>query len=219
MTRRAWLSLAGLSVGLALPRALDAQQPVARPAAARPTPLRTAAQKIQDAMSAAPASIAEQATIVDWPMAEGASMRELRAGTNGWVCHPTTPQAFAGAAGRDPMCLDAEWQQLVKAWASRTPPTVRRLGIAYMLQGDAGVSNTDPFATQRTADNEWVVSGPHVMLALPDRALLDSLPSDPRGGGPFVMWKGTPYAHLMVPVPTTSTKAAGAARPGRPSPR
>ena len=218
MTRRAWLHLAGLSIGLALPCALDAQQPPPRPAAqpvSRTTPLRTAAQKIQDARSAAPASIAEQATIVDWPMAEGASMRELRAGTNGWVCHPTTPQVFASAAGRDPMCLDAEWQQLVKAWASRTSPTVRRLGVAYMLQGDAGVSNTDPFATQRTADNDWVVSGPHVMLALPDRALLDSLPSDPRGGGPFVMWKGTPYAHLMVPVPPP----AGAARTGRPAPK
>ena len=23
---------------------------------------------------------------------------------------------------------------------------------------------------------------------------------DPDNGGPYVMWKGTPYAHLMVPV-------------------
>lgn len=213
MTRRAWLYLAGLSAGLVLPRTLDAQ--AAPPAAARTPPARTAAQKIQDAMSAAPASIAAQAAIVDWPMAEGGSMRELRAGTNGWVCHPTSPQAFAGAAGRDPMCLDAEWQALTKAWAGRSAPTIRRLGIAYMLQGDAGASNTDPFATQRTADNAWIRSGPHLMLVTPDRALLDAMSDDPRGGGPWVMWKGTPYAHLMIPV---AAPAGQAPRPGRRGP-
>ncbi|MGZ9247798.1 MAG: hypothetical protein ACXW61_18580, partial [Gemmatirosa sp.] len=195
--RRAWLHLAGLAISLAVPCVLDAQ---ATPVAARTPPARTAAQKIQDATSAAPAAVAAQAAVVDWPMAEGASMRELRAGTNGWICHPTTPQVFTSAAGRDPMCLDAEWQQLVKAWASKAPPSVSRVGIAYMLQGDAGVSNTDPFATQRTADNDWIVSGPHVMLVTPDRALLDATSADPRGGGPWVMWKGTPYAHLMIPV-------------------
>ena len=26
------------------------------------------------------------------------------------------------------------------------------------------------------------------------------LPTDPNRGGPYVMWKGTPYAHIMVPV-------------------
>jgi hypothetical protein len=24
--------------------------------------------------------------------------------------------------------------------------------------------------------------------------------TDPWNGGPYVMWKGTPYAHIMVPV-------------------
>jgi hypothetical protein len=49
------------------------------------------------------------------------------------------------------------------------------------------------------------------MLLLPDPALLDSYPTDPKNGGPYVMWKGTPYAHLMVPVgdrpaPQTATQ-------------
>ncbi|MDF1505802.1 hypothetical protein [Roseisolibacter sp. H3M3-2] len=214
MTRRAWPYLAGLSVALALPRALDAQHPTpapaARPVADRGAPLRTAPQKIQDALAAAPASVAAQAAVVDWPMAEGASMRELRPGTNGWVCHPTTPAVFAAAAGRDPMCLDAEWQQVVKAWAARAAPTVTRLGFAYMLQGDAGVSNSDPFATARTADNDWVVSGPHVMLVSPDRAAIEALPSDPKNGGPWVMWKGTPYAHVMIPIPSAAAPSARA---------
>jgi len=37
------------------------------------------------------------------------------------------------------------------------------------------------------------------MVVVPDPKQLDSYPSDPRGNGPFVMFKGTPYAHLMVP--------------------
>jgi len=31
-------------------------------------------------------------------------------------------------------------------------------------------------------------------------AQLDSLPTDPNSGSAYVMWKGTPYAHVMVPV-------------------
>jgi hypothetical protein len=63
-----------------------------------------------------------------------------------------------------------------------------------------GVSNVDPFAAGPTADNQWVVEGPHVMILLPDAKMLDSLTTDPNTGGPYVMWKGTPYAHVMMPV-------------------
>jgi hypothetical protein len=28
--------------------------------------------------------------------------------------------------------------------------------------------------------------------------LLEAFPTDPDNGGPYVMWEGTPYAHLMV---------------------
>jgi hypothetical protein len=26
------------------------------------------------------------------------------------------------------------------------------------------------------------------------------LPTDSKNGGPWVMWAGTPYAHLMIPI-------------------
>jgi hypothetical protein len=45
-----------------------------------------------------------------------------------------------------------------------------------------------------------VVEGPHLMLIVPDPALLEGIPTDFNSGGPYVMWKGTPYAHVMVPV-------------------
>lgn len=70
---------------------------------------------------------------------------------------------------------------------------------AYMLAGDGGASNIDPFAKGPTADNQWIVEGPHLMIIVPDAAALGAIPTDPKNGGPYVMWKGTPYAHIMVP--------------------
>jgi len=33
-----------------------------------------------------------------------------------------------------------------------------------MLNGDAGMSNTDPLATKPAPGNHWVKTGPHVMM-------------------------------------------------------
>ncbi|GAM70181.1 hypothetical protein JCM19236_5728 [Vibrio sp. JCM 19236] len=74
------------------------------------------------------------------------------------------------------------------------------MGISYMLAGDGGASNINPYDTEKTDDNQWIVEGPHLMIITPDAALLESLPTDPSQGGPYVMWKGTPYAHIMVPI-------------------
>ncbi|GAA5644468.1 hypothetical protein [Vibrio proteolyticus] len=42
--------------------------------------------------------------------------------------------------------------------------------------------------------------------------MLDTLPTAPNYGGPYVMWKGKPYAHIMVPVGTLKDKAFGGNR-------
>jgi hypothetical protein len=149
--------------------------------------------KIQNAMAAAPDSIARAATIMDWPDSAGKQPRQLRAGTNGWVCYPT------GAPGQDPMCLDAQFQRWAGAWISKQTPRLTAVGIAYMLLGDQGASLTDPYGTQQTS-TDWMRSGPHVMVVTPNVASLAALPGTPTGGAPYVMWKGTPYAHVMVPV-------------------
>ena len=158
--------------------------------------------KIQNAMSAAPDSVSSAATIMDWPATEGGKFVQLRAGTNGWVCYPSMPTATT-AVGQDPMCLDAEFQKWAGAWMTKKPPKLTAVGVAYMLKGDRGASITDPFAkTAAAAKNtqDWVVAGPHVMVTTPNAATLSALPGAPTGGVPWVMWKGTPYAHIMVPV-------------------
>ena len=161
----------------------------------------TNADKIKNAMSAAPDSVASAATIMDWPATEGGKPVQLRAGKNGWVCYPSTPAA-TGAVGQDPMCLDAEFQKWAGAWMSKKPPKLTGVAVAYMLQGDRGASATDPFATTASPTNpkDWVVAGPHIMVTAPNTAALNALPGVPTGGLPWVMWKGTPYAHVMVPV-------------------
>ena len=160
-------------------------------------PKMTEAQKIALAMSAGPPEIANNATIVDMTDMSGGQMKQVRAGTNGWVCY-----AIVGS----PVCMDKAWQKWMEAWMSKSELKIERTGIGYMLRGDQGASNTDPYATAPTADNQWTVSPPHVMVLYEDRSMLDAYSTDPKSGGPWVMWKGTPYAHVMVPV--SLTKAA-----------
>lgn len=158
--------------------------------------------KIQQAMRAAPADITASATIMDWPEKDGMPMKHLRAGSNGWTCMPSSPAPPDGTGREDPMCADQRFSTLLEAWTTKRDPHLGAVGIAYMLRGDKGASNTDPFAMTRTATNNWVVSPSHIMVAVPDARQLDAFPTDPHAGGPWVMWKGTKYAHLMVPTAT-----------------
>jgi hypothetical protein len=77
-----------------------------------------------------------------------------------------------------------------------------KTGFIYMLAGDAGTSNTDPFAAKPEPGNHWVKTGPHVMIVGAAAKDTTGYPNgaDPNFKEPYVMWPGTPYAHLMLPV-------------------
>lgn len=144
---------------------------------------------IADAESAAPAAISEHATI------KTADGKVLREGTNDWTCYP-------GTKAIGPMCNQAQWDALLAALGKQEPIQITELSISYMLagEGDAiGVSNTDPFATEPMHEHDWVIEGPHLMILVPDASLLEGITADPREPV-YVMWKGTPYAHIMVKV-------------------
>ena len=150
---------------------------------------------VQSAMSAAPASIAADATVVT-ASADG-TMKTVREGKNGWTCMPDSPTT----PGPDPMCMDANAAKWVTAMIGHKPPPANTVGLMYMLEGGTDASNSDPYATAPTADNDWVKTGPHVMV-VGSQELLKGYPAGakPDTKSPYVMWAGTPYAHLMVPV-------------------
>ncbi len=146
---------------------------------------------LEDALSAADINMQAGSAAMDW---EGNMLQE---GDNGYTCMPTPPQF---ATGRAPMCFDAAWVAWGDAWQNKKPFSTDKIGISYMLSGDQGASNIDPFAEGPTDDNEWVQEGPHMMIIVPDEAMLSGITRDPGMGGPYVMWDGTPYAHVMVPL-------------------
>ena len=150
---------------------------------------------IASAESAAPASIAHNAAIMSAD-ASGA-MKTIRQGTNGWTCIPDDPHT----PGPDPMCMDANALKWVQAMMAHKTPTDGTPGLMYMLEGGTDASNTDPYASKPTASNDWVKTGPHLMI-VGSKAVLAGYPSGakPDTSAPYVMWAGTPYAHLMVPV-------------------
>ena len=146
---------------------------------------------IRSAMSAGPASISADAAVMDW------EMNEIRSGSNGWTCLPDRPDT----PGEDPWCVNDPWLNFLEAYIAKTEPTYTELGFAYMLEGDTPVSNSDPYASEPTAADDWVTGlGAHIMMLVPDPSLLEGVSTDHRNGGPWVMWPGTPYAHLMIPV-------------------
>jgi hypothetical protein len=153
---------------------------------------------VASAESAAPAAIAHNASIVTVDAA--GAMTTVRKGTNGWTCMPDAPDT----PGPDPMCFDQNAGKWVDAWVHHKPPPGGNVGLMYMLEGGTDASNTDPYATKPTAENDWIKTGAHIMV-VGSKEILAGHPSGakPDTSVPYVMWAGTPYAHLMVPVKGT----------------
>ena len=153
-------------------------------------------QLIASAISAAPAKVAKEATVV--AMEADGKMRTIRPGKNNFTCMPDNP----ATPGPDPMCMDQNAMEWVQAWVARTPPAPGKIGFMYMLAGGTDASNTDPYASKPEPNNNWIKTGPHVMVVGADASFYDQYPKDalPDTSVPYVMWPGTPYQHLMAPV-------------------
>src|SRR3989442_14728266 len=99
------------------------------------------------------------------------------------------------------MCVDDQWMSFMSALMTKATPQIAREGIGYMTSpaGSYG-SNTDPFATKGTPDNDWGYDPPHVMLLGPDTRAGEGRPTQPQSGGPWAMWAGTACAHIKGPL-------------------
>ncbi|MCL4835875.1 MAG: hypothetical protein KJZ86_25780 [Caldilineaceae bacterium] len=165
-----------------------------------PPPPQQLSAPIRNAMSAAPLSIAQNATILGWPTEAGGGMTVLREGTNGWTCVPDDPSSPTN----DPMCLDRMWVAWLEAYMTGSEPQFTSVGLAYMLQGGSGASSSDPTATAPPPGQEWLIVPPHMMIVSPQPFDQTLFSTDPASGGPFVVWAGTPYEHLVIPVQDSS---------------
>jgi hypothetical protein len=149
----------------------------------------TTQAKIKRALSAAPPDIAKAAKVVD--VDDQGKMTVLREGTNGFTCFPGHP----GVVGDVAMCADApSMQWLSDAMAHKPKPTNTQPGVVYMLAGGTDWSATDPDATSGTPIKE----PPHWMIMWPFDPKTTGLPTTAKQTGTWIMYAGTPWAHLMI---------------------
>ncbi len=144
---------------------------------------------IASAKSAGPPSVTTKATI------KAPDGKVLRAGSSSYTCYPQ--QEIIG-----PMCNEAVWDSLISAMIKKESFEPDTFSVSYMLAGEGtalGVSNSDPYASDPEASDDWVKEGPHLMIVVPDRAMLEGMSTDPNDPV-YVMWGDTPYAHIMVKI-------------------
>lgn len=166
-------------------------------------PHTSAEWKIWAYSSAAPSFIAADCTVIDL---DGTVLRE---GTNGWTALAANPRGMADPENgwKDPheampMVGDAQAMKVMDAFMGGTLPQLDHDGWAWMLHGDMGEDNTTPmvFNKEDSAEGQWIESGPHLMLFPKDPASLEGNTTDFMSGAPYIMFKGTGYDHLMIPV-------------------
>jgi len=172
-----------LSVGVPLLLAL------ATVTAAPLTGVESKETKIARALAAAPSNIAMSARVVDKD--EAGKETELRAGTNGFTCFP----GHLGVIGDVAYCANAPALQWEKDMADhKAKPSNTQPGIEYMLTGATDWSASDPHATSGTPIKE----PPHWMILWPFEAVDTGLPTTLKQTGTWIMYAGTPWAHLMI---------------------
>lgn len=178
------------------PAATAADGAPLRDASARTPSSSEDAKLVKSAMSAAPPKVGKNATIIA-PDKDG-KMRTIREGTNGFTCMPDNPTT----PGKDPMCMDKAALEWATAWMEHKTPQTGKIGFMYMLAGGTDASNTDPYAAKPEPNNNWIKTGPHVMIVGAEPAFYDMYPKTARPDTaiPYVMWSGTPYQHLMIPI-------------------
>lgn len=154
------------------------------------------ADLIKSAEAAAPAAVSGNAAI--YAMGSDGKMRTLRESKSGWWCMPDDPTT----PGNDPMCGDANAMEWAMAWMNKTEPPKGKIGFIYMLMGGPAASNLDPYATAPPAGSNWIMDRPHVMIVNFGDTMTGypTKEANPDITRPYVMWGGTPYEHLMLPV-------------------
>jgi hypothetical protein len=149
----------------------------------------TTKAKIARAMSAGSSDVAKSARIIDKD--SNGRIVVLREGNNGFTCMPGNPKAI----GQPAMCMDAAARQWSADFeAHKAKPTNAEPGIIYMLAGATQRSDTDPYDTTSPP----IPIGPHWMIMWPFDPKTTGLPTTHKPTGAYIMWAGSPYAHVHI---------------------
>ena len=149
--------------------------------------------------TAAPDFIGDFATVKD------SNGKVIREGSNSWVClafNPMPEGGFNTPHDANPACGDAASLAWVDAYMNNTIPEMESDGWLWMLHGDTGVDNFRAYSEgDREGSNpiHFIESGPHLMLLPKDPKTIDTQTTDFDTGAPYVMFKDSPYVHLMIP--------------------
>jgi len=144
------------------------------------------------ALSAAPAHIAKEAGVMVY--GSDGKLTEVRKSANGFTCIPTV----MNLPDPDPMCMDHAAHQWMTDIMNNAPkPTNTVPGIAYMARGGSHFEK-DGKVVMSGEGAKVVKEPPHWMVMWPFEAAATKLPITPNPSGVYIMFEGTPYAHLMV---------------------
>jgi len=145
--------------------------------------------KIGRARQSGPYEVTKDATVAEYH--RDGTITTLLEGTNDWVCFPGTENEV----GNVPMACNPQGLQWIKdALAGKPAPTNTAPGLVYMLCGATQHSSTD----FRDHTSPAIPIGPHYMITWPYDAKRDGFPTTVRDAGAWVMFNGTPYAHLHI---------------------
>ncbi len=67
-----------------------------------------------------------------------------------------------------PACMDETMMKWMMATFAGKKPNIDRVGLSYMLLGEAGADQNDISAKKPPKGKDWYYVGPHVMIVLPD---------------------------------------------------
>jgi hypothetical protein len=133
-------------------------------------------------------------------ISDDGQVKELRKGDNGWTCVVHDSGTPTGA----PLCLDSNGVEWMTAAMSGRTPDPDKVGYSYMLRGGTSWSATDPSVTKLPdGQSDYIRVPPHIMIMntrIADASGFPSAPSSPDMHMPFVFYRGTPYAILIIPV-------------------
>ncbi len=144
------------------------------------------------AISGAPPHIAKEAGIMIY--GTDGKLTETKKSANGFTCIPSV----MNLPDPDPMCMDAAVQQWMTDRMNHAPkPTNTVPGIAYMARGGAHFEKDGKIVM--SGDGAKIVKEPpHWMLMWPFDPAATKLPTVPNPSGVYIMFDGSPYAHLML---------------------